>query len=862
MLKRIAAAVIAALIFPVIYIFFIGNNEILVPQDTVADGSGVFYTIYYSMKSVLLVKWDGESEIFGKWETARTNGFNYIEAEAVNVYNGEFYCLLTKINSKNFLIESRRWLKINFENSSAEIINEKKYGKIQNAYSTSLAISDGKMYTVSALLDSIRITDVYSGKERDISLKDEAYKDCSVVNYAASLPDGRVIFSDILCRIYITDEKDQPRLIYRAPAGSFVEMSVNNEGYCSILDTKTENSFISTDNSYKSGKIKFRLNNIGEPALEPDLLRVSGSVFDGEFLLFCGAGLAAGLAVFVFSSLKRVPVFLKISSIIVLCLGAGGTLLFVIINNFIMNEIHFKSHLEKAYISAVLLEAQIDLDEFIKIDWSAPEKSGYFSELCKIMEYSSESDEIKAVNEQGDYDNITFSDKNYLWIFPIVNGEIRSGICDQYPVNLPFEKVADEDLLSEYEKVAKGEFFDIACGINSNSSEWVINIYPLKNKSGNIIAIIETGISKYNYMTASRNNSAKMLFIVAVFETVTGALIIAAVIMILMPLKKLHKAVEDAGSGNYGVTVTVRGRDEIAGISQAFNAMSAQIYDHTRSLGELNESYLRFFPSGIIDSIGKTSVLSVSRGDYSSISSYILHISLHDFSLRTEKLSNDDTFELINDLSKEIIENVISRSGIVESYNQEEYICVFGEPDPAYEAAISLIRQLRSNYPALKISFVIIKDSVLLGIVGHEKRLGTIMLSQSIRLSKKLGKTAALCGANLIVTSDIALCASRPKRFLGKFEFDGCEYVFYDCFEGDEVSVYLNKLNGRAKFEEMTDQFYKKEWSKCRRSALSYLESFNNDPAAVKYLFLSESNIKNRGKEVGMEDLTDFSRII
>lgn len=861
MLKRITAAVIAALIFPVIYILFIGNDEILVPQDTVADGSGVFYTIYYSMKSVLLVKWDGEGEIFGKWETARTDGFNYIEAEAVNVYNGEFYCLLTAVNSKNFLIESRQWLKINFENGSSEMINKKEYGEIQNAYSTSLAISDGKMYTVSALLDSIRITDVYSDSEKDISLKDEAYKDCSVVNYAALLPDGRVIFSDILCRIYITDGKAPPRLIYRAPAGSFVEMSVDNEGYCSILDTKTDNNFISTDNSYESGKIKFRLNNIGEPALEPDLLRVSGSVFDGEFLLFCGAGLAAGLAVFVFSSLKRVPVFLKISSIIVLCLGAGGTLLFAIINS-IMEDIHLKSYLEKAYISAILLEAQIDLDEFIKIDWSAPEKSGYFSELCKIMEYDSESDEIKVVNKRGKYDVLTFGDKNYLWIYPIVGGEIRSGICDQYPVNLPFEKVADESLISEYEKVAKGKIFDIACGRHNNSYEWVINIYPLKNKSGDIVAIIETGISKYNYMTASRNNSVIMLFIVAAFEAVTGALIIAAVVMILIPLKKLHKAVEEAGSGNYGVTVPVRGRDEIAGIAQAFNAMSVQIYDHTRSLGELNESYLRFFPSGIIDSIGKTSVLSVSRGDYSSISSYILHISLHDFSRRTEKLSNDDTFELINDLSKEIIENVISRSGIVESYNQEEYICVFGEPDPAYEAAISLIRQLRNNYPALKVSFVIVKDSVLLGIVGHEKRLGTIMLSQSISLSKKLGKTAALCGANLIVTSDIVLHASRPKRFLGKFDFDGCEYVFYDCFEGDDVSVYLNKLNGRAKFEEMADQFYKKDWSGCRRMALSYLESFNNDPAAVKYLFLSESNIKNRRKEVGMEALSDSSNVI
>ena len=72
--------------------------------------------------------------------------------------------------------------------------------------------------------------------------------------------------------------------------------------------------------------------------------------------------------------------------------------------------------------------------------------------------------------------------------------------------------------------------------------------------------------------------------------------------------------------------------------------MSSQINSHTQNLSNLNEAYLRFLPSGIITTIGKNSVLSVSRGDYSNISSYILHINIINFTEQTENMTNDDIF--------------------------------------------------------------------------------------------------------------------------------------------------------------------------------------------------------------------------
>lgn len=843
MLKRFAAGIITAMIFPLFYLLFIGRNDIFTRSDSITDEQGYSYTLLYNLDHTMFIKSDSGGEILGKWKTDRINGYNYIDAEAMDIFEGELYCVLTEINSKDFMICGRKWLKIDLESGSAEVLYEKEYGNIQNAYSTTLTVFDDKMFTVSSLIEGILITEVYSQTEYLLTPVTDA-----VVNYAAALPDGKIVYSDILNRIYVTDENGNSQRIYEADAaGSFNGLSVNDDGFCQVYDTETGEYLMSTDKA-GSGEMTFEP---AKPPKSPVEISTYHDVCDKVLFAYCAAGAAAGVIVFALMSLKRFPVLLKIAAILILCLGVGGASLYALINS-IMERLHLERSLERACMSAKIIEAEIDLKQFENIDWSAPEKGGYFSVLAELMKFDGEGDRIMTTND-GSY--ITFSDKNYCWIYPIVGGEIRSGICDQFPANLPLENVVAENLISEYKKVAEGEIGSTACGISDDSLEWVIAVSPLKNSKGEVIALIEAGISKLNYMTSSKQNSSAILRIVVIFEAITGALILAAAGFALLPLKRLHKAVEATGNGDYGVSVEVKGRDEIAGIADAFNVMSMQIYDHTQNLSKLNEAYLRFLPSGIISTIGKRSVLSVSRGDYSSISSYILHIMLNNFSEQTSELPNDDVFELINKISCEIMENIIGKNGVIESCNQEEYICIFNEADLAYKAAIDLIQHFRQHYPQLKTSFVIVKDNMLLGIVGHEKRLGTIMLSHGIRLSKRLGKIASSCGASLIVTSDISFSVPCPQRFLGKIGFNGYEYTFFDCFGGDEISVYQSKLDGCAQFEKLVVQFCEGQWNKCRHSVLSYLERHKNDHAAIRYLFLCENNIKNSGEKADMESM-------
>ncbi len=874
MFKRIAVSIAAVLVVLANYFISYGIDNTLIYSSHITDEHGQNYSILTDFDEIMVVKSDGKGKVLGKWKTDRTYGYSYVNVDSMNILDGELYCVLSTVNSKTFEIEKREWVKVDFREGSAETIYKDEFRNIQNAFSTTVSVVGGKRYIISCVIEGILVTSV----DDDIHTLIVPERNAEI-NYAAALSDGRILYSDILNRICVIDNKEtinkiystyknenckpykdnkfrvikmddeMGRLIYKASAaGTFYDLSVDKDGFCGIRDPKTEERYISADNDYKD-RIVFELSDKTEA--EPDILYYS-VLFGRYFVICCVWGIVLGVTVFVVTLLKRVTVKLKIGMIIVFCLGYGGTYLIDAIDELMLNETHLNRSVENAYMSAKIIGAEIDTDKFEEIDWSAPQNSEYFPELEKLMEFDGKIEEIR---DMIDKEKSILVDKNYCWIYPIVDGEIRSGICDQYPVNLPGEMLIYKDFVDCYYKVASGEISSIACRSEDDRYEWVIAVSPLKNSDGEIIALFETGISKLNYTTTSQISSMAIFIVVIIVEIIIGIFIIAATSITLHPLKKLNKAVEAAGKGEYGVTVNVKGRDEIASIATKFNEMSQQIYIHTQKLSKINEAYLRFLPSGIISTIGKESVLSVERGDYSSISGYILHIRLINFVEQTEALTNDETFELINNISREIMENILGKSGVIESYNQEEYICIFNEADYAYNAAVALIKRLRKLYPKLKTTFVIVKDSMLLGVVGHEKRLGTIMLSSGIKLSKKLGKIASLCGANLIVTDDVSFSALCPQRLLGKINFDKREYKFFDCFEGDEISVYLSKLDGCAQFEEMVEQFHQGNWTKCRRLTLKYLEKNKNDTAAIRYLFLCEDNIKHSKGRSGIENL-------
>ena len=421
MLKRIIFAFFIAVAFPLIYIL-IGQKQDWTADDTISDENQNNYTCFHNSSDIMIVKTDSNSEICGKWITQHSYGYNFTNVEAMTAYDGNFYCVLTEINSKNFMIVQRKWLKIDFENNTADILYNLKYNGIQNAYSTSLTVSDGRMYTVSALLEGIQIVDVYNKRQKILNPGIEA-----IVNYAAALPDGRIIFTDILNRIYIMEQDGDPAMIYETSPGSFSQCTVDNNGYCYIYDLN--NGWLVSSNNYYTGKINF----INSDVFKDSFTSSVSTGYNKNFIIFCVVGIAAGVIIFIILSLKRISILLKISGIIVLSLGIGGIILFLFIDS-IMEKVYLQSKLDRAVMSAKVIEANIDMVQFAEINWNHPGDNKYFYELCSFFEYTDGNDKIKAVIDNNHSSEIILDDNNYCCLYILDNEGIKSGICDEHPV--------------------------------------------------------------------------------------------------------------------------------------------------------------------------------------------------------------------------------------------------------------------------------------------------------------------------------------------------------------------------------------------------------------------------------------------
>lgn len=146
---------------------------------------------------------------------------------------------------------------------------------------------------------------------------------------------------------------------------------------------------------------------------------------------------------------------------------------------------------------------------------------------------------------------------------------------------------------SEYESEGSfNEVFDAAvqgeAGLTEvykdGYGEWLTYLAPIKDSSGNVIAIY--GID-YDYHFVSERLSALAWKAVAVGGAVVAVAICLIIILLwraLNPLKVLANHAVQAASGDLTVSVPVQTSNEVGKVSQAFNDMVASLRDLTKQI--------------------------------------------------------------------------------------------------------------------------------------------------------------------------------------------------------------------------------------------------------------------------------------
>ncbi len=240
--------------------------------------------------------------------------------------------------------------------------------------------------------------------------------------------------------------------------------------------------------------------------------------------------------------------------------------------------------------------------------------------------------------------------------------------------------------------------------------------------------------------------------------------------------------------------------------------------------------------------------LAVGQQQY--FSSVILDLNMASSSWMVHGHDPGQVFSSVNQVLSRILPIVYGSEGIAESFENGGLCALFGDGrERALEAAISICEAIYSmeTEAALEgVSMGLAFGSVMIGVVGHERRMTLLTLSQAKEFASFLRTVGTEYGSKITVPEgfleEIEDLRAFNYRFLGyvyRKQEDRMERI-YDVFDGDYVEARNRKRKTKRVFELGVKLFSQQQLLEARQHFIEVLKMDGGDLAAKKYLLLCD----------------------
>lgn len=497
----------------------------------------------------------------------------------------------------------------------------------------------------------------------------------------------------------------------------------------------------------------------------------------------------------------------------------------------------------------------IDGDVLKTMNWDYPYNDEFYGELNAKLELGRKDEIIYNYIKKADIKDPHNSIYNLLYI--VKDDEIYTGICDFNFVNIPIRYIYSNEDCKAYEKSLLEKEF-VYTELKDSAGEWLALISPIEDSDGNVVALIEVGITKQGFLSSMVSENVQEILIVNILSGVFMILsLIICINYLLWPLKKLKIGVMDLMQGNLGVQVAVSSRDEVAEISEAFNKMSNNLKIDMDNLIKLNDAYHRFVPLKMFEILNKKDILDVKIGDQVKTNIALLSLTTNNFKELSKHMNTGEIFLFINKIFSIIVPLLSNAGGVVERYNNSGLIALYPRNViNAIKSAITIKETIRVHEDnvlnKINIGFVINKEEMMLGIVGCEERFGASVVSDYLTIVEGLNQFGDKYGISILVTensianikSDLVSYNYREIGYI-KYKSKNQEVRLYDFFDGDDYEIIKLKKQTKDLFEKGVKAYYKKDFYMARKIFIEVLKVFQEDKVSKEYLQLCDKYYKN-----------------
>lgn len=236
-------------------------------------------------------------------------------------------------------------------------------------------------------------------------------------------------------------------------------------------------------------------------------------------------------------------------------------------------------------------------------------------------------------------------------------------------------------------------------------------------------------------------------------------------------------------------------------------------------LQQINEAYRRFVPHDFLRLLNKESIVEVNLNDYVQREMSILFCDIRSFTMMSERMTPQQTFEFINSYLSVMGPVVRDHHGFIDKYIGDSIMALFDKtPDDAVQAAIVMVQALApynayrgalaERHEPIKIGIGVNTGLMMLGTIGEYHRMEGTVISDAVNVASRIEALTKTYGVPLLISETTFQKMHNPSqyaiRFIDRVKVKGksTEVVIHEVFQADEPEVREGKLATRDDFEQ------------------------------------------------------------
>ncbi len=244
------------------------------------------------------------------------------------------------------------------------------------------------------------------------------------------------------------------------------------------------------------------------------------------------------------------------------------------------------------------------------------------------------------------------------------------------------------------------------------------------------------------------------------FTGALGGLYFAAAIS--RPLRRLGKAVQQVGEGDFAVEVPEKGVREVVDLARSFNSLGEQLTDYIEKRDFIRDTFGRYVTQEVVKRLLEDKSALEMGGETREVS--MLMSDLRGFTALTTDMEPDDIIAFLNRYLGKMIEILLDYHAVIDEILGDGILAFFGAPEPledhpvravacamAMQAAMDEINFLNEadGLPILEMGLAVNTGAVVVGNIGSERRTKYSVVGAPVNLTSRI-ESFALGGQVLI----------------------------------------------------------------------------------------------------------------